>query len=459
MPHFGSSPKVRFGLEFLCVIPSKIGSILLLGSLVLAGSPLSAQTRKLTKKDLPPSAFKLISVKVSGTQRYNKDEIVAITGLQMGQTVDEDDFKHTAQLLGETGAFSNVLYSFQYSPDGTKLELQLTDADHFVPARFDNFVWFTDQELSQKLRQRVPLFKGELPASGNLADMVSDALQAMLIEAGVPGRADYLRSAKEGGPVDAIVFSVTGVDIEISKFSFAGAGANELPRLQAALRGLPGQEYRRSLLRAQADKDLLPVYLAEGYLKASIGDPEAKVSGHEDQQVQVDVTFPITPGEQYKLAKVNWEGNTVFPVEKLEPLLHLPTGVPFNAIELSHNLEDVQALYGTQGYMAAQIQPQPQFDDSAATVTYQMQVHEGEQYHMGDLDITGLDSKTMYQLVDRWKLQGGSVYDSSYPKRFLRDSVNEVLTAEEWSIAIHETIDYKDKTVDVSLRFDPRKSR
>ena len=109
--------------------------------------------------------------------------------------MSEDDFKKAARTLGMTGAFDDVAYSFQYSPEGTKLELQVQDAEKFVPARFDNLVWFSDQELLDQLHAQVPLFQGQLPITGDLADEVSNALQALLITRNVPGRADYLRLA------------------------------------------------------------------------------------------------------------------------------------------------------------------------------------------------------------------------------------------------------------------------
>ena len=116
-------------------------------------SLVSAQTRK-PSKPLPPSAFKLVSIKVTGTKRYSPDKIIAASGLQIGQTVSEDDFKLVSRHLGETGAFSDVAYAFQFSPEGTKLDLQLTDADRFVPAGFDNLVWFSDKELLNDYARR-----------------------------------------------------------------------------------------------------------------------------------------------------------------------------------------------------------------------------------------------------------------------------------------------------------------
>ena len=61
--------------------------------LLVLASLAPAQTRKLSPRDLPPSAFKLIAVKVTGNQRYTPEEITEIAGLKLGQTVGDADFK------------------------------------------------------------------------------------------------------------------------------------------------------------------------------------------------------------------------------------------------------------------------------------------------------------------------------------------------------------------------------
>ncbi len=187
-------------------------------------------------KGLPATAFKLVSVQVKGAQHYQQSQIVAASGLELGQTVGEEDFKKAVQRLGDTGAFTEVAYSFQYSAVGTKLEIQISENEKLVATRFDNLVWFTDQELLNRLQASVPLFQGQLPLAGNLADQVSQTLQSFLDERNVQGRVDYLRSAPENGPIDAIVFSVTGPKITIRNTEFPGAAPPELPLLLAAAR-------------------------------------------------------------------------------------------------------------------------------------------------------------------------------------------------------------------------------
>ena len=102
---------------------------ILLALLLGSSSLLFAQARKPSRPASSSSSSTLLSVKATGSTRYSSSQIVAASGLQLGQSVSEDDFKVVSQHLGETGAFSNVAYTFQFSPEGMKLELQVTDAD------------------------------------------------------------------------------------------------------------------------------------------------------------------------------------------------------------------------------------------------------------------------------------------------------------------------------------------
>jgi outer membrane protein assembly factor BamA len=416
----------------------------------------TAQTRKLSAKELPPSAFKLIAVNVTGNQRYTPQEITDLAGLKLGQTVGDSDFKLAVQHLGDTGAFTDLAYSYQYSDQGTRLTLQVTENDKLVAARFDNIVWYSDKELLEKLHERVPLFHGQLPVAGNLADQVSDALQALLIERNVQGRVDYLRSAPENGPIDAIVYSIRGNDIRIRNMEFAGASAAERGPLQDAAKPLEGTDYSRTVLRVQEEKVFLPVYLERGYLKTSFGDAQAKVVAGTASPTLVDVTFPVDPGLQYKVSEVQISGQSAFPVSQLRPIIHLQTGQPANAVQLEEDLLAMRKLYGTKGYMAVTIHPDPEMDDTQSTVKYLIAIQEGAVYKMGELTIEGLDTQTTARLQEDWKLRGGDPYDASYPRRFLDETNQELAGMGAWKISVHEAVDDKEKVVDLTLHYDPQ---
>jgi len=414
----------------------------------------SAQSARKTPPKPANSDRKLVSIQVSGSQRFTPEEIIAASGLKVGDVETEDDFKKVTQELGESGMFTDVTYSYSYSSAGTKLDLQLADSNKLVPAHFENFVWFPDAELVSKVHEREPLFKGQVPIGGNLADRVSDALQSLLLQHSLSARAEYDREgAASNGPIDAINFRAAGINIHIREVRFPSAPADQVPFLATAAKKLEGGDYLRSEVNAYAKTALLPVYLEHGFLRAVFSEPRSKVV-HEDQdETQVDVDLPSTAGSQYKISSFSWEGNSTFPDTKLQALISLQPNQTANAVQLQADLEAVKKLYGTRGYMVAALKPKPSFDDSNQSVAYKLEVQEGEVFHMGDLEITGLDTKTADRFEEAWNLKPSDAYDSSYPKRFIEQSWKLLPPKTNWTVSLHEGVNEKEKTVDVTLRY------
>lgn len=434
-----------------------VTSLLLLISLGFCAPVCSQSQRPLSQ--MPASARQLVAIKVTGSNRFSEQDVAAASGLQLHAEVTDDDFKKAARRLGDMGVFTDIAYSYSFSAAGTKLEFHVTDASKFVPARFEDFVWFTDDELLRRIKEHTPLFDGELPLSGRLPDEVSDVLQAMLVEKAIPGHVEYVRSGKPDGPIDSIVYSVSDVPIQIRNVEFTGAAGSDIPALKAAAKRVFDSEYSRTILRALVEHQLLPVYHAKGFLKAEFGEPQPKVvkqpSETSDDTVRnltiVDVTFPVTPGEQYKMKGIQWSGNHAFPTDVLQKMVRPDVGQPANTVRIYDNLKDVQKLYGSRGYVTASIKADAVFDDPAATVTLQLEVREGSEYHMGDLEFRGLDNSLIAKLRNAWKLRPGDVYDASYLSEYLPVAHKLLPSTLDWDVSSHATANQRDKTVDVDI--------
>jgi outer membrane protein assembly factor BamA len=409
----------------------------------------------------PPVSYKLIAVKVTGSKRFTQEDVAAASGLPIGTIAHEEDFKKAARQLGETGAFGDITYTYSYSSAGTRLEFHVTDADKFVPARFADFVWFTDEELLHKLHDRIPLFNGELPANGRLPDQVSDVLQAMLVENAIPGRVEYARTNGKDERLEAIAYNVAGVSIRIRHAEFPGAGPSELPLLQAAAEKMTDREYSRDYMNNFIEHDLLPIYREQGYLRASCASARPKVikpdasdsTDNKQPPTYVDVTFPVTPGLQYKLTKWDWSDNKEIPSDQLDPLLHAKAGQTANTVQLGSDLRAIQLLYGSHGYILATIKVNAEFDDVVSGVTYHLVVQEGALYRMGELEFRGLDNNLTARLRALWKIRPGEVYDATYLKRFLPEARKLLPPSLDWEVDPHVTAITRDKTVDVDLQY------
>ena len=407
------------------------------------------------KSSKPKLSYKILSIRVTGASQLKEDQIITASGLKLGQFAVERDFQQAMQKLGDTGLFTNLTYSYHYSPDGCDVEFQVAENAELLPIIFDNLVWFSDADLISQLRGRVPLFNGRLPIAGNLAEQVVDSLNAVLVERKIAGKAEYVRAGKADGPIDSYIYKINFHPVLIRNIEFPGAESTELPALNAAGKQLSGQEFLRTKMGPQEKFNLLPVYLARGYLKASFSDAQAKIA-EDGPRTLVDVSFPVTPGKQYLLTGIQWQGNADFPAEKLQEFVHVKSGEPANAVQLSDDMEAVKKLYGTKGYLFARVDVAPEIDDTNATVKYELNVSEGDLYRMGDLELDGLDPDASKQMAAQWQMKKGDPYDSSYLAKFFSVTYRDVGLRRPYNVVRKESVNQQDKTVSVALHFMPK---
>ncbi|HEV2350934.1 MAG TPA: hypothetical protein VG028_13925 [Terriglobia bacterium] len=191
---------------------------------------------------------RLVEIRFVGSKRYSEAEIIRAVGLKMGAEMTTDSFQVAANKLAATGVFASVRYKYHPTSTGISAEFQVSDARKFIPCKFDNFVWFSADELQKELRARVPLYIGEVPPAGNLADQITAKLEALLKERGVQGTIIQRAAGRLGGPVEAILFTVQGVSIQIARVEFQGTAQVDLALLQGAVQPLLGTDYSRSFV-------------------------------------------------------------------------------------------------------------------------------------------------------------------------------------------------------------------
>jgi outer membrane protein assembly factor BamA len=391
--------------------------------------------------------FNLVRVVVTGSQRYREEDLVRATGLTVNTQVTSDDLQNAANHLGNSGAFATVQFLFKpaVGARGVEADFQVTDAEKYLPAVFENFVWFSDQDLQDALHQAVPLFKGNIPNSGTMSDDVSAALRKFLAAKGLPSEISYIMSATFGGLPTAYKFKVADANLKISDVMLIGAARMTTEQLAKAVASLKGTDYLRSDVAIVLEKNLTPIYQQRGYLKFAITEIKPKV----DEKSQVTVEATLSEGEQYRLAGLSWSGNTLISSDDLTKHITLKTGNPVDALQLDRDLAQVRKLYGKFGREAVSIKPLPAFVND--TVSYAFQVTEGDLYRMGKLEIEGVEPEQAHKLEQIWKLAEGQPYDATYVHQFIADTVVKV-PGHKWDWKMFEQIDDPQKTVNVRLQ-------
>lgn len=428
--------------------PPVILQIIFLLCLSLLAIPLSAQTSKLAQ------------VKVTGSVKFPEAQIAAASGLSIGDAVSKDDIQAAANRLADLGPFTNVRYRFTSAADTVSVEFTLADAPT-VPVLFDNFTLFSDEELTQALKDAVGLFDGTAPEQGTILDSMTDALQQFLATHGIKAAVErtYLAGPGESGMIQR--FEIKGVaGLKVTAVQFGDALATESRKLAEPARDLIGKPFSRFAVGVFAGEHVRPLYLARGNLRVQFGTPQARFTGNPNQPLpdNVIVFLPITPGPIYRWGGVMWNGNTVFIPQALVDFLAFAPDEVADGLKVEAGWERVRKEYGKHGYLDAAIYAEPMLDDSASRVRYRARISEGVQYRMGQLVITGLSLTAERLLIAAWRIPAGEVFDNSNFEDFLANQVKNKKLFGEHVVHFQRVGDLlqtnpQKKSVDVLLDF------
>jgi len=402
----------------------------------------------------PLPSYLLTTVHSSGSKRFSEADIVKATELKTGSQVTGDDLKKAAERLTQSGAFAQVQFRF----DMGTADYLVVDSEQFVPAAFENFVWFPDADLIARVHNAVPLFNGSVPLAGNLADQISAALDAILKEKGVNGHTVFALQEPLAGQPQTAQFQIAGAAAKIEEFRFPGAAPARLPLLQAATKSYVGQPYLRSGLLGQV-KAVRPIYGKLGFLKAQFGEPKSVLLKDDPTQPTVAIEAAVIEGDQYTFTGTTWSGANKIPATDLARVLEaqpgsLKPGDPADTTQVGRATAIVKELYSTKGYMLAQVKSTATLDNEKHTAAFNVDVNEGPVYHMGKLDIQGLDPARTELVRKVWSMHEGDVYDSNYVKTFIKKRNIALESLNGWNAPYIQTIHDDTATVDLVLKFE-----
>src|SRR6185295_3352078 len=233
------------------------------------------------------SGQKIVAIEIEGVQTLTKETVISTSGLKVGDAFSVEATDAAAERLVSSGLFKKVGYSTRNAGSNVTITFKLEELKGQSSAVvFDNFIWFSDEELAAAIVREVPSFNGSVPDIGNTNDAIKKALQNLLAERKLPGQVEYNLTEREH------LFRVAGVPMKICTLHFPGAQSVSEEKLIEATRGSMDQEYSRQSAKTFPTYGLYPIYRELGHLRASFGQPVAKPATNAGCE-GVDLTIPV----------------------------------------------------------------------------------------------------------------------------------------------------------------------
>lgn len=402
--------------------------------------------------------MRLQKIEVSGLKRMSEAELIARSGLETGQQVDVAALDAAAEQLLATGLFTRLSYRYRTQGDAATVtfEVEEGEKERNIPVVFDNFIWFSEEELSRAVKNVLPSFDGTAPETDGAVASITRALAQLLDARKIPGQIEYISSANQTGANAKHIFSVSGVRIPICAVQYPGAVALAETELIRSSKPVMNADYSQEFMQGFADGTLKPLYRQRGHLRVNFKQPRATAATGTDKCTGgASVAVPVEEGLSYTWERAEWEGHAAFSAAELDAAFGMKSGELADGLKIDKSLMAVAKAYGRRGYLFLSLKPDVEFTDATRRVTYRVQIKEGEQFRMGTLDIKGLAAADTNRLKAMWKLQPGEVYDAHYSEEFMAKALPLILRPGTRTPQIEFSVkpDRQKLTADVTINF------
>ena len=342
--------------------------------------------------------FIVTKIEFKGVKSLQKEMLQTLIQTRVGQEIAEDLLtKDIESLYKDTGFFHDI--AVDVSKNGDEGGFAVTYILHESPKVEGINVIGNDEIDIGKIMDKVTLRRSEI-YSDHLRWRSERAIRKLYHEKGY-----YLVSLQvhndinEEDNTSQITFEIEeGPRVKITEINFIGNKQLSSKKLLKKMKTRVGKHYDELLFEEEdMNLSLRNYYQDQGFA-------QVKILGHEKRFTEdktgliLDIT--VDEGSQFVLGNYNINLETgekiVFSEEKIKNMLDPAEGEIFNRDIFEESIAQLQQAYLDKGYLLAEVNPIPDFDEENALVDISLNINQGDVIIIDNVPITGLEKTKNY---------------------------------------------------------------
>lgn len=364
-----------------------------------------------------PDKYPISKIVIKGNKVLPAEEIIAASGLKIGEAADKARFEEARKQLESTGMLDSIGYQFEPAEDGKGYVATFTvdEVSPLYTVQFEGLNASRD-DINTYLKSKEPLYDGKLPPTTFIIDRYTHEIETYLasihhaetvVSNVVPAGSDnYDLVFRNGAPLPSI-----------AEVTFDGNKAVLITDLEHAINDVAyGTPYSQYTFKLLLENQIKPLYEAKGYLGVKFlnitTEPSKTVKG-------IVIHLTVDEGPVYKLAKASLSGVTREETDDLGKIAKFKIGEVANFDEINEGVDRMKKQLMHDGYIHAESEVVRRPDDASKTVGILVKLTKGPQYRYGKLTVLGLDLDGEAQIRKLWTGKPGKPYNAEYPDYFL----------------------------------------
>jgi outer membrane protein insertion porin family len=390
------------------------------------------------------------AIEVKGVKRIDAGAVRAKLTQRLQEVLSSEKTTEDIKAIYKMGYFDDVRVEIEPFEGGVRVIYIVKEKPTIVRVEFQGNKNFEDSQL----REKISLLQGAI-SDVTLINDNAGKLRAFYEDEGYY-LATVMPVLKKVSDEEVLLtfYIEEGKKVKIKEIRIEGAKALSASKVKGAMktseRGLlsfiTGKGYYKKNMMIEDIERIKDLYLDNGYLKISVGEPTVKISDDRESMV---IVIPLSEGEQFTVESVGITGNKAMKDEDLNKLIKLQPKKVFSKSVLKSDVNALSELYYNNGYALVSVNPEVVPEETSRLVRVLYKINEGEKFRVGRIEIIG-NIKTEDKVIRReMRLDEGDVFSGSALKRSY-ERLNNLQYFEPVELTPKPRIE--DKVVDIDIK-------
>ncbi|MDA8886047.1 outer membrane protein assembly factor BamA [Bacteroidia bacterium] len=378
-----------------------------------------------------PQKFEIGDISVSGNNFTDKNIIILMSGLSLGQTitVPGDETRVAIDRMWKQHLFSDIEVGIAKMV-GTKMHLNIVVKERPRLSKYS--IKGLRKGETNNVRDEISLKKNQL-ITEDLLNTTQREIKEYFFEKGYYGvKTTFNKSVDPEKPNFEIlrIEIKRGKKIKVQDIVFEGNENIEDKKLRKLLK--PKRMYKKWNIFASSKyvedvydetrPAILQKYSTMGYRDVSLLYDSVQIISEN----RVNIKIGISEGKKYYFRNITWTGNTKYRASLLDTLLGIKKGEIYDQSRLesklfmSENGFDVSSLYMDDGYLFFNINPVEVLVENDS-IDLEMRIYEGKQATVNRITIVGNDKTSDFVALRVIRTRPGDKFSRSDIQRSMRE--------------------------------------
>jgi len=342
---------------------------------------------------------RIARIVVKGNRRIERDAILGVMQTREGEIISPARLREDLKAVYKMGYFTDVKLDVSDTPEGRVLTLLVKEK----PAIKEIIVIGNLKQKRDSILEATDLKPFIVVSEANIQENINKIINFYRDKGFYEAKVTYELQPVTDTEANLVLKIDEGGKLAIKEIEFEGNHSVKSKDLRGIM-----ETKEKSLLswitgtgklsKDTLERDLEKVsayYFNHGHIKAKVGEPKINIKGNS-----IYIIIPVEEGPQYKVGKIDFQGDLLEDKAKLQSLIELPKEKVYSREVVQGDMTILSDFYADFGYANADITPLVKENPENLTVDITFDFRKGNKVYIDRIEIAG-NVKTRDKVIRR----------------------------------------------------------